>query len=135
MTINDVYEAFEFIDDWEERYTFIIELGRKLDPLNDVFKVDSNRVWGCTSRVWLVHETTDSHFKFIADSDALIVRGLIAILVLLYSNKTAAEILAIDAEATFERLGLENHLSPNRRSGFFSMVERMKTIAQEHAAQ
>jgi len=134
MTINDVYEAFEFIDDWEERYTFIIELGRKLEPLEEVFKVDPNRVWGCTSRVWLVHETNGEQLKFVADSDALIVRGLIAILLLLYSNKSATDILATDADAVFQRLGLENHLSPNRRSGFFSMVERMKTLAQEQTA-
>jgi cysteine desulfuration protein SufE len=136
ITLDELYEFFEFIDDWEERYGYIIDLGRKLPVLDDEYKVEANKVHGCTSQVWLIHKISDSApptIDLTADSDALIVKGLIAILMTLYSGKTPAEILETDAKTVFERLGLERHLSPNRRSGFFSMVGRVKELAVAHA--
>ena len=132
MTIDELIEGFELFEDWEERYRYIIEMGRKLDPLPDEAKTEVNRVQGCVSSVWLLSATEpgdSSRFVFKADSDSHIVRGLISILLLAYSGKTAADIASVDIDGIFVRLGLERHLSPNRRNGFFSMVERIKGVA------
>ena len=132
MTLEDLLEGFELFDSWEERYRYIIELGRSFPALEDGYKTEENRVDGCVSQVWMISEIGEEPEKKIiihADSDSHIVRGLVAILLLAYSTKTAAEILAVDIDAIFGELGLEQHLSPNRRNGFFSMVERIRRIA------
>ncbi len=138
LQIDDLVETFEFLDDWEDRYRYIIDLGRKLPEMADDDKAEHNKVNGCTSQVWMVVRALPGdppRFEFVADSDAHIVKGLIAILLAAYSGKTCDEILATDIKATFEQLGLEGHLSPNRRNGFFAMVERIKTLAKLGMAQ
>lgn len=128
-TIDDVLETFAFLDDWEDRYKYIIDLGRNLPAFEEAFMTEENRVHGCTSRVWLVHELVDGHIIFKGESDAHIVRGLVALILMIFSGKTAAEILTINARDTLDQLGLEKHLSPMRTNGLFSMVEKIKTIA------
>ncbi|PHZ85528.1 SufE family protein [Paremcibacter congregatus] len=128
-TIDDVLETFAFIDDWEDRYKYIIDLGRNLPPFDEAAMTEENRVHGCTSRVWLVHDLEDGRVQFRGESDAHIVRGLVALMLMLFSDKTPAEILSINARDTLDQLGLEKHLSPMRTNGLFSMVEKIKTIA------
>ncbi|VAW06472.1 Sulfur acceptor protein =_ iron-sulfur cluster assembly SufE [hydrothermal vent metagenome] len=128
-TINDVIETFEFLEDWEDRYKYIIDLGRGLPEFNDKDMTDDNRVHGCTSRVWLVHELIDDKVIFRGESDAHIVRGLVALILMIYSGKSPAEILEIEARDILDQLGLEKHLSPMRTNGLFSMVGRIKSIA------
>ncbi|WP_299439563.1 SufE family protein [uncultured Rhodospira sp.] len=132
MTRDELSETFELLDDWEERYAFIIDLGRKLEPMPDVDMIDANKVRGCLSQVWLtVRPTEDSpaRLHFCADSDAHIVKGLIAILFILFNDRTPEEIIALDAEAELQRLGLDQHISPNRRNGVASMIQRIKAEA------
>ena len=132
MSLDDLLEGFALFDSWEERYRYIIELGRKLPALEEDLKTEPHRVQGCVSQVWMVSERppdAPQTLVFRADSDSHIVRGLIAILLLAYSHKTAPAILDVDIEAVFEELGLGQHLSPNRRNGFFSMVERIQRTA------
>jgi len=131
MTPEELIEDFSLFDDWEDRYAYLIELGRKLEPLDPSERVEPNRVTGCVSKVWLVHERRGDRLHFRADSDAFIVKGLAAVLVGLFSGRTAPEIRAMDIESLFDRLGLSSHLIPSRRSGFFSMVQRMNALAQE----
>ncbi|MFK7928396.1 MAG: SufE family protein [Myxococcota bacterium] len=126
MNADELIERFSLFDDWEERYAYLIDLGRKLPGLDDVHKTELNRVPGCVSQVWLVHEFDGSTLTFEADSDAFIVRGLVAILVHLYSGLTPEQVEALDIESVFGQLGLSEHLTPNRRSGFFSMVGRIQ---------
>ena len=129
--IDQIFDDFEFIEDWEERYRYVIELGRTLEPLPDDARNDRNKVQGCVSQVWL--ETLPlgpgGELSFRGDSDAIIVRGLIAILFALYSGRTAREILDTDAEAAFGRLGLKEHLTPQRSNGLAAMVARVKRDA------
>ena len=115
-TLEELVENFALFDDWEERYGYLIELGKGLTTMDEALKTDQTLVQGCTSRVWLVAQEKDGHFHFIADSDAHIVRGLIAILLSSYQGKTAAEIVDIDIEAAFAHIGLDQHLSPSRRN-------------------
>ena len=136
MSIQDLIDDFAFLDDWEERYRYVIELGRGLEPLSAAEHAPANKVEGCVSQVWLIVEPRRAedgtlHLHFRGDSDAHIVRGLIAILMRLYSDRSPAEILDIDARAIFGRLGLDEHLTPQRSNGFRSMVERMKSDAQK----
>jgi len=135
MTIDDITENFALLDDWDDRYRYVIELGRGLAPLPDAMRTDANKVQGCASQVWL--DTTvvldgdrGPVLTFVGDSDAHIVRGLIAILLALYSRRTARDVLATDAIAVFDRLGLRDHLTPQRSNGFRSMVERIKSDAR-----
>jgi cysteine desulfuration protein SufE len=124
-------EEFSLFDDWEERYRHIIDLGRELEPLSAAEHVDANKVRGCASQVWLVTEQADGgrvHYR--GDSDAHIVRGLIAILLRLYSDRSPAEILGFDAKAAYEQLGLAGALTAQRSNGLFSMVERIRRDAQ-----
>jgi cysteine desulfuration protein SufE len=117
--------------DFEERYRYVIELGRTLDPLSEAERTDANKVRGCVSQVWLVtSREPDGRLAFRGDSDAMIVSGLIAILLRLYSHRTPAEILSFDAKAAFQRLGLAGALSQQRSNGLFSMVERIRRDAQ-----
>ena len=129
MTFAVLAENFALFDDWEDRYRYLIDLGRKLPAFPDEFKTEANKVRGCMSQVWMVpgHPPGDNgRFAFAADSDAHIVKGLIAVLGTLFSNKTPAEIAATDIEAAFNQLGLDQHLSPTRRNGFVAMVDRIK---------
>jgi cysteine desulfuration protein SufE len=121
---------FEVLGDWEERYRYVIDLGRELAPLSDAERSDANKVRGCASQVWLVSEPqADGTLKFRGDSDAHIVRGLIAIVLRLFSGRRPAEILAFDAPAAFETLGLKGALSQQRSNGLASMVARIRADA------
>jgi cysteine desulfuration protein SufE len=133
--IDEIIENFELLDEWDDRYRYVIELGRTLPPLAEAAHNETNKVRGCASQVWLVsHVKPDGaagpQLSFDGDSDAHIVRGLIAILFALYSGKGAREILATDAIAVFDRIGLREHLTPQRSNGLRSMVERIRSDAQ-----
>lgn len=133
LTIDELAENFELLGDWEERYAYIIDLGRKLPPLPEALKTAQTKVDGCISQVWLVpsinRDVTPPKLSFQADSDAQIVKGLVAILIELCSDRTAEEIAAVDIDEAFRRCQLEEHLSPNRRNGFFAMVGKIKAYA------
>jgi cysteine desulfuration protein SufE len=134
-TLDELAAEFELLGDWEERYRYVIELGRSLEPLATAERSDANKVRGCASQVWLVTEAqANGALRFRGDSDAHIVRGLIAILLRLYAGRTAAEILAFDAKAAFQRLGLTGALSAQRSNGLFSMTERIRRDAMAQAA-
>ncbi len=128
-TLEDLVENFSLFEDWEERYRYLIDIGRKLPAMNEDLKTEDNLVRGCTSRVWMDTDTTGGILHFVADSDAHIVRGLIAILMAAYQGKSLKEIGKIDIEGAMTRIGLDQNLSPNRRNGFFSMVERIKALS------
>ena len=137
MDVDELIENFQALGPWEERYRYLIDLGRKLEPMPDADKTEATKVRGCMSQVWLTHEVRPGPpptLAFHGDSDAHIVKGLIALLFKLYSGRTPREILALDAKAVFERLGLENHITMNRRNGFYSMVERIRVLAENAAA-
>ena len=137
ITIDRIMQNFDVLTDWEDRYRYIIELGRKLPPFDEKYKVDDNLVRGCVSQVWLVTDVRDGDppvIEFRADSDAQIVKGLVAILLSLYSGKTAREILTADIRSIFEKLELAKHLSINRANGFASMVKRIHELALATAA-
>ena len=130
--LDALAEDFTLLGDWEERYRHIIELGRALEPLSPDEHADANKVRGCASQVWLVTEPgPDGAVHYRGDSDAHIVRGLIAILLRLYSDRRPADILAFDAKGAYERLGLAGALTAQRSNGLFSMVERIRRDAQE----
>jgi len=127
MNIEELVDNFGFLEDWEDRYAYLIDLGAKLPPMDDNLKTEQSKVRGCMSQVWMVLGwDAAGRLTFIADSDAQIVRGLIAVLRIVFAGRTAEEIAKTDVEKTFARLGLDQHLSPNRRNGFFAMVERVK---------
>lgn len=130
---EDLAETFDFLDDWEDRYRHLIELGKAMPELEEPFKVPATIVRGCASQVWFVPdirgEGPDAVFGFRGDSDAIIVRGLIAVLAALYNGVPVAEVAAIDARAELERLGLNEHLSAQRSNGLRSMVERIRAVA------
>ena len=132
ITFAELVENFALFDDWEDRYRYLIDLGRKLPLFPDSLKTELNKVRGCMSQVWLVtgHPPGDpSKFAFAADSDAHIVKGLIAVLGVLFSGQTPAAVASIDPEAAFAKLGLAQHLSPTRRNGVVAMVARIKAAA------
>ncbi len=133
-SIETIRADFAFLDEWEDRYRYVIELGRTLEPLSEAERSDANKVRGCVSQVWLERETrTDAsgrtvlHFR--GDSDSHLVRGLVAIAIALFSDRTPEEILATDASATFRELGLEQHLTPQRSNGVRAMIERIRAAA------
>ncbi|MEP6967346.1 MAG: SufE family protein [Pseudomonadota bacterium] len=131
--LDDLAAEFDVLGDWEERYRYVIDLGRDLAPLAEAERTDAHKVRGCASQVWLVTErAADGTLRFRGDSDAHIVRGLIAILLGLFSGRTPAEILGFDAKDGFERLGLTGALSQQRSNGLFSMVERIRRDAAEN---
>lgn len=137
--IDEIVDNFTLLDEWDDRYRYVIELGRTLAPLAGSAHVDENKVQGCASQVWLVtHVKPDGAggpvLTFEGDSDAHIVRGLVAILFSLYSGKSAREILATDALALFDRIGLRENLTPQRSNGLRSMVERIRREANEALA-
>ncbi len=130
-TFDEILSDFELLDDWEDRYRYVIELGRKLDPLPEAERNAGTKVEGCVSQVWL--STTvqpDGRLTFVGDSDAHIVRGLIAILFAIYSGRTAEEILSVDAAGTLGELHLKEHLTPQRSNGLMSMVMRIRQDAE-----
>ena len=134
MKIDEITENFSLLDDWDDRYRYVIELGRGLPPFPEEARTEANKVLGCASQVWLTTKaqpngTQGPVMTFLADSDAHIVRGLIAILLALYSGKPVREILAIDALALFDQLGLRENLTPQRSNGLRSMVERIRAEA------
>jgi cysteine desulfuration protein SufE len=136
MSIEAIRSDFALLDDWEDRYRYLIELGRDLAPLPESLRTEANKVRGCASQVWLAStaeppssgKSATLHFQ--GDSDAHIVRGLIAVLFALFDGRTAEEILRTDARAVFAGLGLSEHLTPQRSNGFFSMVERIRRDAE-----
>ena len=128
--LAELSDDFELLGDWEERYRYLIELGRKLTPLTEAERGDGNKVRGCASQVWLVTEPQADHvLAFRGDSDSGLVRGLIAVLSRLYSGRKAEDILVFDIEAAFERLGFSEAISSQRSNGFFSMVQRVRRDA------
>ena len=134
MTIEKLISNFELLGDWEERYAYLIDLGKKLAGLSDAEKSEEHRVHGCQAMVWMILEpdpTRSGALRIRADSDAFIVRGLIAVLQMIFNGHTPDEILAADAKSTLTRLGLDKHLSPTRKNGLFAMVERIRTLARE----
>lgn len=131
MDTAELIENFSFLEDWEQRYSYLIELGKELPPMSDADKNDDTKVEGCMSQVWLKTSFEDGKLSFVADSDAFIVRGLIAVLRVVLSGKTPREILDADVEDVFAKLGMDSRLSPTRRNGFFAMVERVKFEASK----
>lgn len=135
---EEILADFELLDDWEDRYRYVIELGRKLEPLPEAEHSPTNKVQGCVSQVWLsttVHRDGMPRLTFIGDSDAHIVKGLIAILFALYSGKTAKDILSVDANHALGRLHLTEHLTPQRSNGLMAMVKRIRTDAEQALSQ
>jgi cysteine desulfuration protein SufE len=132
--IDAILADFELLEDWEDRYRYVIELGRKLTPLPEQDRTPANKVQGCVSQVWLATSVAQKnggpHLSFIGDSDAHIVRGLIAILLALYSGRSASEILDTDANAVLGRMHLKEHLTPQRSNGLQAMVERIRSDAR-----
>lgn len=131
MTVDELIETFSLCDDWEARYEVLLDMGQTLPPMDESLKTDENLVPGCTSRVWMTSTPHDTgNFDFTADSDAHIVKGLIAILRVVYAGKAQDELTRIDVAAIFHKLGLEDHLTPNRRNGFYAMVERIQQFGK-----
>lgn len=129
MTTEELLENFKLLESWEDRYKYVIDLGKALPPMPDAEKNDANKVQGCMSQVWfkfLPSQENPPKIDFLADSDAFIVKGLAAILHIIYAGKTPAEISRIDLHGFFQQLGLESHLSMNRRNGFYAMAERIR---------
>jgi len=136
MKIDEITANFALLDDWDDRYRYVIELGRTLQPLPEAARTEANKVSGCASQVWLLTDIEglrpgEPVLRFVGDSDAHIVRGLIAILFAVYSEKPARQILDVDAMALFDRLGLREHLTPQRSNGFKSMIGRIRDEARK----
>ncbi len=138
-TAAEIADDFSLLDDWEDRYRYLIELGRTLEPLPEALRTDANKVRGCASQVWLATDVQRGDetpvFTFLADSDAHIVRGLIAILSAIYNGRPLDEALTIDPDPVFESLGLKEHLTPQRSNGLASMVARIRADATAAEAQ
>jgi cysteine desulfuration protein SufE len=137
-TIDEIRENFELLEDWDDRYRYVIELGRTLEPMPEAEHSAANKVQGCASQVWLSRSTErkggEILLKYLGDSDAHIVRGLIAVLLTLYSGHTPQQILDTDAVAVFDQLGFREHLTQQRSNGLRSMVERIRSDARETLA-
>ena len=137
----ELFETFDELDDWEDRYEFILDIGRELPAMDSQIKTEANKVHGCMSTVWLAleavknEESGEPSINIVADSDSMIVKGLIVLLLSLYNGKTPQQAIAEDPQDFFKRLGLNQHLSPNRRNGLFSMVGRIRELCVALAAQ
>ena len=135
---EEIADDFEFLEDWEDRYAHVIDLGRAMAPLEEAFKVPATKVDGCASQVWLMPEIegqgAGATFRFRGESDAMIVRGLIAVLAALFNGLSVAEVLRVDAGGELARLGLNDHLSAQRSNGLRAMVERIRILAGQTAA-
>ena len=138
MTIDEIRDNFELLEEWDDRYRYVIELGRTLAPMPEAEHSAANKVQGCASQVWLSKQIDRSGgeplLKYLGDSDAHIVRGLVAILLTLYSGRTPREVLATDALAVFDEFGFREHLTPQRSNGLRAMVERIRSDARETLA-
>ena len=134
LTIEDIVENFSLLEEWDDRYRYVIELGRAMGPFDDAERTEANKVQGCASQVWLSKQIDrsggEAQLNYLGDSDAHIVRGLIAILLKLHSGRTPQEILATDAIAVFDELGFREHLTPQRSNGLRAMVERIRGDAR-----
>ncbi len=128
---EDIAETFDFLEDWEDRYRHVIELGRAMPPLDAAFKVPATKVDGCASQVWIRPQIADGRFDFQGESDAMIVRGLIAVLHALYAGLPVADVAKVDAPAELARLGLHDHLSAQRSNGVRAMVERIRQVSAQ----
>ncbi|MDE0114617.1 MAG: SufE family protein [Albidovulum sp.] len=130
---DEILDTFEFLDEWEERYRYVIELGKEMPPLENEFRAPATKVHGCASQVWILPKVSGSgrnaRFSFRGDSDAMIVRGLIAILASLYNGLTLAEVVRVDASTELAKLGLHEHLSSQRSNGLVAMVARIRALA------
>lgn len=139
MPLDELIEEFDFLGDWEARCDFLIDLGFELPKLPDEAKTEANRVHGCQSQVWMIARVNDDvdppTIEFLANSDAMIVNGLIVVLLAIYNGKSAQRIIETDAEEIFRRLELDRHLSPQRKNGLFGMVKRIRELAIEVAAK
>jgi cysteine desulfuration protein SufE len=137
-TIEEIRDNFELLEEWDDRYRYVIELGRTLEPMSEAEHSSENKVQGCVSQVWLSRQLERSAagavLKYLGDSDAHIVRGLIAILLTLYSGRSPQEILATDATAVFDEFGFRDHLTPQRSNGLRAMVERIRSDARSALA-
>lgn len=130
ITPEDIVDTLSFFDGWEERYKYIIDLGKELPPMDETKKDDVHLVRGCQSQVWIDHQVQDGKLWFDADSDAFIVKGLLGVVLAAYNGKAPADIRAFDIEGYFDQIGLIKHLSPTRGNGLRAMVERIKAAAQ-----
>lgn len=128
---EEIVEDFEFLEDWEDRYRHVIEAGKAMEPLDDALKVPATRVEGCASQVWLHPQIEGGTFRFDGDSDALIVRGLIAVLRALYNDLPVSDVHRVDAGGELARLGLTDHLSAQRSNGLRAMIERIRTVSAD----
>ncbi len=133
--IETLSDNFSFLESWEDKYQYLLDLGEKLEPLDTCFQTDEFKVTGCQSQVWLVPEIKDGKFYFKATSDAMMVRGIIYVLKAIYNGKSIHEIKNIEVEKIFATLGLEGHLSSSRRNGMLSMVEKIRLYAIKAEAQ
>lgn len=132
ISADDIIDTLGFFDSWEDRYKYIIDLGKELEPLDDAARTEVNLVRGCQSQVWLIHSERDGKLYFDADSDAFIVRGLLGVVLAAYNGKSPAEILAVDIEAYFDALNLVQHLSTTRGNGLRAMVKRIQDTASSY---
>lgn len=128
-SFEEIVEDFEFLEDWEDRYRYVIEQGKAMEPLPDALKVPATKVDGCASQVWLHPQIENGVFRFDGESDAMIVKGLIAVLRKLYNGLPVAEVRTVDARAEMARLGLNDHLSAQRSNGLRAMIERIQLVA------
>ena len=133
QAFEEIVEDFEFLEDWEDRYRYVIDRGKAMDGLDDALKVPATKVDGCASQVWLHTQTEAGTFRFDGDSDALIVRGLIAVLRALYNDLPVGQVGQVDAPGELARLGLNDHLSAQRSNGLRAMIERIRVVASEAA--
>ena len=131
---DDIQADFDFLDDWDDRYKYLIDLGRALAPYPEPMRDDAHKVRGCASQVWLHASRENGALHFQGDSDAHIVKGLVALLIALYGGKSADDILKLDPEAALAPFDLTDHLTPQRSNGLASMVKRIREIASEEAA-
>jgi len=138
LTVDEFVENFEFLDDWDARYAYLVELGEALPPLDEALRTDEHRVQGCISKVWVapVADPEDpSRIRYVGDCDTAIIKGVLAVLIELMSGHTPREIEAMHIDALFERIKLAEHLSPNRHFGIYAIVELMKSQARDLAAR
>jgi cysteine desulfuration protein SufE len=133
QAFEDIADTFDFLDDWEDRYRHVIELGKAMPPMDPALQVPATKVEGCASQVWIMPRIENGRFDFQGDSDAMIVRGLIAVLHALYSGVPVAEVGKIDAQAELARLGLDEHLSSQRSNGLRAMVQRIRQLSSAAA--
>lgn len=132
MTIERLMDAFALLEDWQERYEYLSEVGAKLPPMPEAEKTEAHRVQGCVSSVWVTGRAVGEPpiMEYHADGEGAVVRGLVALILMLFQDKPRTEVLELDAQGIIQRLGLDEHLSPNRRMGLHAMIERFKTIAR-----